>query len=280
MLKITLAIATYNRITYIEKMLDSLKSSVDISKINIRIYDDHSEKLTKQELNKLFPYAKEIIIRDKNLGADRNSRKIYDDFLKTNDDILINADSDLIYRPGWLELIETLLPQTDGVLSLYNSNKHNFIQQINPIYGVKKTLGSAGTVLTREIVKKIVDSIPINSDMFDWQWSNLLTNNNIRLICVRESYIQHIGILGQNNKGFINDFDYGLNFIPENEVNQKIISEFIEELFLENRKFIERKEKEIGCKLNKLKKWDYKIGHFILSIPREIKRLLRKLLKY
>ncbi|HDR0890543.1 TPA: glycosyltransferase, partial [Pasteurella multocida] len=141
MLKVTLAIATYNRITYIEKMINSLKSSVDISKINIRIYDDHSEILTKQDLEKLFPYAKEIIVRDKNLGADRNSRKIYDDFLQTNDDILINADSDLIYRPGWLEIIETLLPQTDGVLSLYNSNKHQFIEQITPSYGAKKTLG-------------------------------------------------------------------------------------------------------------------------------------------
>ncbi|HDR1294580.1 TPA: glycosyltransferase, partial [Pasteurella multocida] len=270
MLKVTLAIATYNRITYIEKMINSLKSSVDISKINIRIYDDHSEILTKQDLEKLFPYAKEIIVRDKNLGADRNSRKIYDDFLQTNDDILINADSDLIYRPGWLEIIETLLPQTDGVLSLYNSNKHQFIEQITPSYGAKKTLGSAGTVLTREIVKKIVDNIPIDSDMFDWQWSTLLTNKNIKLICIKESYIQHIGILGQNNKGFINDFDYGLNFIPENEINQKIMSDFIDELFLENRKFIERKEKEIGCSLTKLKRLDYKVGHFILAIPREI----------
>lgn len=89
--------------------------------------------------------------------------------------------------------------------------------------------------------------------MFDWQWSTLLTNKNIKLICIKESYIQHIGILGQNNKGFINDFDYGLNFIPENEINQKIMSDFIDELFLENRKFIERKERN-RMQFNQIKK--------------------------
>lgn len=277
MSNITLAIATYNRLPYVERMISSLKSSVDISRINIRIYDDCSTEFPKNHLEKIFPFAKEIIYRKNNLGADRNSRLIYEDFLSTEDDILITADSDLIYRPYWLEKIEEILPLTDGLISLYNSNKHPFINESNQVFAPKLHLGAAGTVLKRCIVDTIIKEIPQEVQRFDWSWSKLLREKGIKLYCLKESYIQHIGILGQNNHGLINDFDYGLNFIPENEVNQKIMSQFIDELFLENKKFIDNIEKEIGCSVNTINKWDYKIGHAILALPREIRRLVRKL---
>lgn len=125
MYKMSLCIATYNRIPYIKKMLMSLQSSNNFSRLNIRIYDDCSSTITREKLQSLFPFAKEIIIRKNNFGADQHSRQIYEDFLNSEDDILINGDSDLIYRPDWLSAIEKYLPQTDGVLSLYNSNKHS-----------------------------------------------------------------------------------------------------------------------------------------------------------
>ncbi|WP_109432633.1 glycosyltransferase family 2 protein [Aggregatibacter segnis] len=279
--KITFAIATYNRQTYIDKMLASLKESVNIENINVRIYDDHSTEISEEYLAIKFPFAKSIIIREYNLGADRNSIEIYKDFLKTGDEILVNADSDLIYRPNWLEIILENLPKTDGVLSLYNSNKHPFINEnnSNELFGEKLHLGNAGTVLSRSIVEKIINNLPDNTKYFDWEWSSLLKKEGIKLYCLYESYIQHIGILGQNNKGLINDFDYGINFIPESKINQIIISNFIDELFKENKEFIDKKQQEIGCKINKINKLDYKLGHAIMSIPRELMRLFHKILK-
>lgn len=277
MSKITLAIATYNRLPYVERMLASLKASVDISRLNIRIYDDHSDTLSREDLERIFPFAKEIIIREKNLGADGNMRAIYDDFLKTEDEILIHADSDLIYRPGWLDVLEQLLPQTDGILSLYNSRCHPFSKMINAQYGDKEHLGAAGVAFRREIVELIVNNIPPNiTHSADWLWMSLLRKENIRLICLTESYIQHIGILGQNNRGYFLDFDYGLNFLPENEINQRIMMQFLDETFIENKKFIFRKQNE-EYKFYKKRQWDYLIGHLILALPRELLRVIKRI---
>lgn len=123
----------------------------------------------------------------------------------------------------------------------------------------------------------IVKNIPKDVKFFDWEWSSLLTRHNIKLYCTKESYIQHIGIIGQNNKGLINTFDYGINFLPISIENQKIISEFIDELFLEQQNYILNKEKELGVSIQKLNKLDYSVGHAILSIPRELHRTIRKI---
>lgn len=126
-MSITLAIATYNRLPYVKKMLKSLECSVDVNKINVRIYDDCSTEYGVNELLTLAPYA--FVHRNKeNLKADLNMWDIYKDFLTTGDDILINANSDLIFRPGWLRMVLMYLPKTDGVLSLYNSSRHPEIQ--------------------------------------------------------------------------------------------------------------------------------------------------------
>lgn len=69
MSKITFAITTYNRLHYVERMLASLQASVDISRLNIRIYDDHSDALSREDLERIFPFAKEIIIRKKKLKS-------------------------------------------------------------------------------------------------------------------------------------------------------------------------------------------------------------------
>lgn len=202
---------------------------------------------------------------------------MYEDFLKTDDEIFINADSDLIYRPGWLDIAEQLLPQTDGLLSLYNSRKHPFIQQVNEQLGIKAHLGSAGTIFNREIAQYIVDNIPLNdSKDLDWKWSELLQQKKIRLFCTTESYIQHIGILGQNNNAFLG-FDHGLNFLPENETNQRIMGEFIDELLTENQNFFKQKEKQLGYNLHKITRWDYKIGHAVLALPRELRRFYQRI---
>lgn len=156
-MKLTLAIATYQRVDYIERMSASLLASVDISRVSVRVYDDASPDLTEEQLKAYFPYAKEIVRRPKNLKADANMAHIFEDFLKTEDDLLLLADSDLIYRPGWLDVSLALLPETDGVLSLYNSRLH-FVESVcvGKAYALKKDLGAAGTLMTRDRVRDIV----------------------------------------------------------------------------------------------------------------------------
>jgi len=274
---ITIGVATFNRLNYLEKMAASLRESTDCKKLHIRVYDDKSSEIDQYDLWKLLPFATEIIIREKNLKADMNMYQMYKDFLDTNDEIFVNADSDLIFRPDWLKMIEQYLPQTDGVLSLYNSNKHKFMQPPVNGLGFKNSLGAAGVVMTREVVTIIVESIPKEKVKgFDWQWSSVLQKRGIRLACLEYSYLQHIGIQGQNSKGMLRDFDYGLNFIPISEVNQRVMMEFIDEMILEDAKtFAKLSENEqlFVDFISDNQRLNYKIGKIVLSIPRKIRKL-------
>lgn len=237
-MKITLSIATYERIDYVERMSASLLSSVDIDKVNVRIYDDCSPSLSIESLHHLFPYAKEIIKREQNLRADANMKQIFEDFLQTEDDVLLLADSDLIYRSGWFEFLEQNLPQTDGILSLYDSRMHHFVEDHlgNASYSPKKSLGAAGVAFTRARVRDIV-SAGISPERYDWAWSHLLSNKGYRLMCATSSYIQHIGVVGQNNRGELNTFDFSCTFVPNNEVSAQINAIFMRELIALNEKF-------------------------------------------
>lgn len=237
-MKVTLAIATYQRVDYIERMSASLLASVDISRVSVRVYDDASPGLTEEQLSAYFPYAEEIVKRPRNLKADANMAQIFEDFLNTGDDLLLLADSDLIYRPGWLDVALSVLPETDGVLSLYNSRLHP-VQLLceGKAYNLKKDLGAAGTLMTRERVCDIVDA-EMPPVAFDWAWSNLFISRGIRLCCLQESYIQHIGVIGQNNHGSVADFDFALNFYPSNRVNEEIVSTFLLEIAQEQARYL------------------------------------------
>ena len=273
---ITVGVATFNRINYIKKMAESLQVSVDCKKLHIRVYDDNSSEINQHDLWKILPFATEIVVRESNLKADMNMYRMYKDFLNTDDYIFFNADSDLIFRPDWLAMVKKYLPQTDGVLSLYHSNKHDFIQPPVNGLGFKNSLGAAGVVMTREIVDIIINDIPKeNVKGFDWQWSSILQKKGIRLACLENSYVQHIGIQGQNNKGMLHDFDYGLNFLPVNEVNQQVVMEFIDEMIVENAKIfvkLSENEKLFLDFISGSKHLNYKVGQAVLVIPRKIKK--------
>lgn len=232
-MKITFAVTTYNRLDYIKKMLNSLEQSVDIHRLNIRVYDDISTEFGYDELKALFPEHTQITIRPTKLLADGNMMQMYRDFLSTDDDILVTADSDIIYNPNWLDIVLEYLPNTDGVLSLYNCCLHPFLpsapNEPNPaIFGYKEHLGSAGTVFTREIVKIIVDEFDDkDTTSLDWRWSQFLRSKNIRLACFYESYFQHIGFYGQNSFGKLSEYSLGLNFIPKSEINVQIMMDLL-----------------------------------------------------
>lgn len=236
-MKITLSIATYERTDYIARMSASLLASVDIKSVNVRIYDDCSPSLSLQDLWELFPYAKEIVKRERNLKADANMKQIFEDFLATDDDILLLADSDLVYRTGWAEFIAEALPQTDGILSLYDSRLHPFLTESNgQDFAPKAHLGAAGTAFSRQRVEDIVNA-NMKAVTYDWAWSELFQNKGYALMCCTNSYIQHIGIIGQNNKGAISLFDFSRTFYADNNTTSKILSQFINELVDENNRY-------------------------------------------
>jgi len=237
-MKFCVGITTYNRLFLIERMSSSLNISHDINMCNLRVYDDKSFEFNVNDIEKVFPNAKEIIVRDKNLGADRNMYQMFVDFLNTDDDYLFVADSDLIFHPDWF-LFFNKYAELD-ILSLYNSVSHESIGTSLESDEIlhKRHIGAAGTIFKKHIVKKIIENVP-PSRCYDWDWSNFLIKEGYKLNVSKRSYVQHIGIIGTNNDGGT-VVDFGLNFFPGNSVNENYLIDFFQNALLSKDRFIKK----------------------------------------
>lgn len=244
MLKITIGVTVYNRFDYVKKMCISLKHSVGLEQCSIRIYDDCSYEFGIEELKNEFPFISEFVRRPYNLGSDLNIQRMYRDFLETGDDVLVNCDSDMIFHEEWINKIRDLLPYTDGVLSGYNSIQHLPVEYLiinNEPMVRKDTIGSAGTVFTRDVVQRIVNNVK-PSYKYDWDWSKYLATIGVRLLVTERTYIQHIGLVGQNCDA-AQIIDYGLKFFPSNQDTLRLNIAFFEHAIQANLDAVEQKNK-------------------------------------
>lgn len=231
-MNITIGITTYNRHLYLKRLQQSLVRTENLASSAVRIYDDCSSEISVADLRHLFPYAREIRRRTANLGADGNMRQMFVDFLATGDDVLVIMDSDLICRPDWLLFCQEHFAATDGMLSLYNSAFHKPIKQLlinGQPFVEKQHIGAAGAILARDVVQEIVASL-VTVEGYDWSWCALLNKSGRRILVSKESYFQHIGLLGSHCNGRINEF--GLYFHPIHDANRVILHEYFHEAVL------------------------------------------------
>ncbi len=247
-MRITLAIPTYNRKEIVEITSLSFK---ELSDINIRIYDDRSSEYDLSFLKKVFPTAKEIILRNQNLKADKNMYTIYTDFLNTNDDILIQLDSDMLIGKDFFLMVSEIsknILKEEAVYSLYNSNSHEFIEEnvfkiINKeIFKLKEHIGGACVIFSKKTLEKIIKNIKIKNNDFsnyDYKWSKYLRENNIPIYVSQKSYVQHIGVGGQNNTS-IKNIDIGYDFVGTLNITQvNYLLKYYEKLFEQQKNYIE-----------------------------------------
>ena len=226
MKKIMLAMATYNRKEVLERTIVSLTQVKNIEDVDIFIFDDCSTEYTKEDLKKMIPFAKQIVVRENNLRADRNMYQIHQDYINSNYDILLQVDSDVIFHKNFIEIIKSILStQTKyPVFSLYNSSNHPFVENRNTleinkiIFKEKHSIGGICVLFTdKNILKNILDNIPKERKSFayDWYWSHKLQEKGTPVMVSEQSFLQHIGVEGQNNKE-IKGIDIGLYFTPTN----------------------------------------------------------------
>lgn len=236
MLKLTIGITIYNRKDTLEKMIKSLFASElcnDCIEYAVRVYDDCSSEFSEKEVRAMFPVEIDYYRHVKNRGSDYNIGFMYRSFLEKGDDILLNADSDLIFDTGWLDAVLKYLPKTDGILSLFNSISHPCKMNESELC-IKETIGSAGTLMTRAAVEAICDSIKeeemINS--LDWNWCGLFNKQGKKIYCTSRSYVQHIGFHGFNSSS--GRMDIGDDFSVNNLVNGQILGDVLHDMITYN----------------------------------------------
>ncbi len=222
---ITIGIPTHNRLDILKLTAASLMQSGINIPVNIRIYDDASTEYGEDVLKEIFPSAVSIRKHKENHGADYNMRYMYSDFLKSEDEYFFNCDSDLIFSKGWLDKALEMIKMTDGVLSLFNTPSHSIVEEKNGLC-IKNDLGGAGTLFTRECVRLIVQEMKVYDPIhYDWEWSNYLQNKGKRIYSVKDSLVQHIGLIGQNS--MLERYDYGEGFKVDSTVNGQIFNDLL-----------------------------------------------------
>lgn len=276
-LKITFAVSTYNRLDTLKDFQLSLSLVNGLDRCNVRIYDDCSTEFNEAFLEKLFPYAAEINVRSKNVGSSMTYYLMFKEFLKTKDDVIFFADSDLVFDPNCLKFIQDNFLYTDGFLSVYNSAMHKSFREITIMgneYIEKEMIGSAGTAIGRDLVKDIVTTLPHRIGLsYDWLYSDYLYNvKKIRMLVSKRSYVQHIGFYGSNCNG-LNILDYGLNFESNNIINSNIVLKYLEKFAftLINTEKDDAYNKMIESIYGSI---TYKVGHAVLLPAKKLRNFL------
>lgn len=225
---------------------------------NVRIYDDKSTEFDEKFLRELFPNAATIEIREQNVRADKNTFLMYADFIKSDDEFLLNADADLIYNPEWMRKAMSLIEKTDGVLSLFNTPAHPADGDFSELC-LKKSVGAAGTFFRKERVAQIVELLSARKRSFsiDWKFCQMFAAQGTKIFCTKKSYVQHIGFDGQNS--LLKHFDFGEGFDPGNVVNGQILNNVLAEYI-----------KEVESLP------DHKLGKKLMKFPRKIAKLFKK----
>ena len=176
----------------------------------------------------------------------------------------------MLVHPRFLEVVSCYLPNTDGVLSLYNSAMHpaNRPVEIDGLACVEKEhVGAAAVAMSREVVRAIVTHV-LPGKAYDWRWSKYLRDNGKRILVTRDSYVQHVGMHGYNCDGG-RSVDFGLNFYPENLIDLQIATNFLQELLVAKDKHIEELYRSVS----------YNLGNLFVLPVRGTYRIIRRLIK-
>ncbi|MEM7225304.1 MAG: hypothetical protein AAF495_20165 [Pseudomonadota bacterium] len=263
--KLAISIGTRDRVPLLRTMARSLREVEGLEHATIRVYDDCSENLSRDEIAGILPEAAEVQVNEQRLGADRNMHAIYRDFLASGDDLLFSVDSDLVLHPGCLQVIETLMPETDGILSLYNSRASAPVERL-ALGGhrlvQKSALGSAGVIFGRDLLARVIEEVPA-SGCYDIDWSHHLHEAGVRLLVTEQSYVQHLGVMEGFNAGR-GIVEFGLNFEPGNRVNEAILAEAFNQVILDERNGLQAAFERVQ------NSYSFRVGNAILHPLRQI----------
>ena len=218
-----IVLPTYNRLDYLKRSLGSLLLT-DIEEDCLWAYDDaSSERGVKDFLLEHECPKFKIHFNERNLGCDHNVyQSIKKTFERTDDQFLTVTDPDAIYHPEWLSFIKRKLADHNdiGLLSVFNTENH-------PERGVcedaelceKKSVGGLALAINRDIFEKVDPNVILDRHShfcWDWQCVTLCNKMGYKILCSKDSYVDHIGFVGVHSRRE-GQGDQAQNFLGEKE---------------------------------------------------------------
>ena len=195
--KIMIGIPMKNRRGYVKFHAKILTQYNKINSTDIFIFDDFSDQYGEEELRNWYGKDIHYFRSEKALGADGNTRLLFETFSKSEYDILLTLDSDLLMKNNWRGFIHEHIDET-GVISLYHSDAtHHKTTDCNGKRCRKHSMGNAAAVMTKDIVRKMLKQH--SNQQFDWGWVDYFKKNGIHMYVPEKSIVMHYGKVGQNN---------------------------------------------------------------------------------
>ena len=202
MLKILIALSTFNRKNITKLCLENLKNIVNKDgNSKLVIYDDAS---TNYGVEFLKQYSNDVLRFRTSGGVERSRARSFRDFIFVykDFDLFYMTDNDTIHDPKFLEILRNLYKSSSEKfnkrlpIGLYNSKFHNDPKNIvyeNSLLSVRKTCPGVSQCFDRQMIKKMLNFInenPIYETLygFDYYWPASL---NVPFLKKKTSYLEH-----------------------------------------------------------------------------------------
>ena len=226
----TLVFTTKNRYGYVRLLAESLEWMKVYEHAHIHVFDDGSTDFDIEDLKDWFPYAQ--IHESDHRHADMTTRHAFEWFEnESEDDILINIDSDTMLHPDWNDFIDTHIGRS-GVLSLYHSGaKYHKSVNCDDVSCEKKSTGAMGIVMTRHVMEDMLHNMhdaEHKAAAFDWGFVNYFEKKGIKIIVPKNSLALHYGMYGAHGSGNHVEVANTFDFTPFPEVITKKAKAFLD----------------------------------------------------
>ena len=167
-------------------------------------------------------------------GSDRRgpsgvAYRIWQHFLESRHEHLLILDSDMIANRSAIADGLAHRERFDGLITLYNSHNHPGLPDGEDRL-IKRTVGNAGTLWTRPLAELVLSRFAATSVVnVDDAYSGLFAERGVPIMSVRRSRLQHLGIVGSNNRYF-GSMEHGLHFLPDSDRQKDAIAAVYDDL--------------------------------------------------
>ena len=224
-MRVAIGVSTYNRRHLVDLNAASLRSSAIPPDALLIVVDDASTEYDCDHLRSIYPRGADVRRRPENSGgASSANRDVMRQLLETDADAVLLLDSDLLVSSNFLDVGMSLLGDTDGILSLFNTPNHPVIGARGP-FVLKRSIGCAGSLWRRDLAAKVLSEVPAGSQ-WDWRFSEFLFNAGVGIYVVRDSLVQHLGYSQGHNSTFGHG-DFGVGFSDSDAKNAYRLTELL-----------------------------------------------------
>jgi hypothetical protein len=217
-----IAIPTFERESLVEHCLATAAEMVLPADSEIMAFDDASPSLDIERLMR--ETGLPVLCRHgaQRLGPSGMACRIWEHFIGGRHGHLLILDSDMIANRS--ALADGLLHRErfDGLITLYNSCNHPGRADGEDRL-IKRKVGNAGTLWTRPLAELVLSELVGSSlEYVDDAYSDLFAARGVPIMSVYRSRLQHLGIMGVNNR-FFGELEHGLFFHPDSDRQKEAI---------------------------------------------------------